>query len=242
MRADHANERVSSADFINDVLLPRRALADDMHRFGLIQSGEMATVQHDPARVREGLKRVWGWSDEEIRKYYDASSHRAKDTKVDYITSEQDLKKFVVRAGASLQYGDPPQPFDTSGMLSKASGPGFAIFVMDAQGNIYAGQHRVGLFHHSSFLAGRAVAAAGEMKVSGGTLVELTSKSGHYAPSDDQMHQLLQELAGAGVALAGVRIKLWTLAGDKYITKFYDAAEFLANKRGATSIGEGPVF
>ena len=242
MGLHHVNEHVSSADFINIKLLGVGALADDMHRFGLIQSSEQATVQNDPDSVREGLKKVWGWTDEEVRKYYDASTGKATNSKVDYIGSEQDLKKFVVRAGATLQYGDPPQPFDTSGMLSKASGAGFAIFVMDAEGNIYAGQHRVGLFHHSSFLAGRAVAAAGEMKVSGGTLVELTGKSGHYAPTDDQMHQMLQELAGAGVVLAGVSIKLWTNVGGRYVTQFYDAADFLANKRAATMTGQGSVF
>src|SRR5215210_7875026 len=84
-------EKDSSADFLNDGLLASNSLALDMFRHGLAQRSEIAALQKDPDRVREGLKRVGGWSDEDVLKCYDASSNKAKGTKGDYIASEQDL-------------------------------------------------------------------------------------------------------------------------------------------------------
>jgi hypothetical protein len=237
------DERHGSADFLNS-LLKANTLADDMRRHGLVKEGEdLAAVQKDRKRVREGLKRVWGWTDEDIRKYYDRKKREVKGTKVHYITSEADLKKYVVRPGSTLVHDDPPRPFDTSSMLSKASGPGFAIFVMDGAGNIYAGQHKVGLFHHSSFTAGRDVAAAGELKVQGGKLVEITAKSGHYMPTPEHTRQMLRELAGAGVPLAGVRCKLWVKppTGQPH-TVLVDANDFLLNGRNAKPISVGHMM
>jgi hypothetical protein len=189
----------------------------------------------DRTRVREGLKKVWGWSDEDIKKYYDFDANRGKQTKVDYITSEKDLKKFVVQAGPSLTYGADAKSFDTTNMVSKASGPGFAIFVMDGQGNIYAGQHRVGLFHHSSFLAGRAVAAAGEMQVIDGALKMITAKSGHYMPTPENTLQPIKQLAAMNVPMKDVDVKLWmSSGGGRPDTAIVDAEDFLKNGTNAT--------
>jgi hypothetical protein len=237
-----ATEEVDSSAFLNNTLLAGYALVHDMKRFGLAALQEdNATVMADRKRVREALKRVWGWSDADIGKYFDFKTNRAKQSKVEYIRNEADLQKFVVHAGPSLTYGDPPQPFDTGGLVSKASGPGYAIFVMDPQGNIYAGQHRVGLFHHSSFLAGRDVAAAGEIKVTGGKLTHLTAKSGHYFPSPENTWQVVKEMAGAGVSFNGVMIKVWVTGGSGGPeTKVHEGADFLArgpNAKVVTTVG-----
>src|SRR5215218_5624405 len=221
-------EEYDSADFLNNKLLAHNALAVDIRRHGLVaKSKSLDAIMADRALVKMGLKRVWGWTDEDIAKYFDFGTNRAKQSKVTFIRDEADLKKFVVHAGASMTYGDPPQPFDTGPMVSKASGPGFAIFVMDGAGNIYAGQHRVGLFHHSSFLAGRDVTAAGEQKVSAGKLEVKTSKSGHYTPDAEQTWQAVKEMAALGVSFAGAEVRVW----GQNKTDVYGGEEFL--RRGA---------
>jgi hypothetical protein len=219
-----AAEEFDSSQFLNNKLLAGDALAIDMRRFGLVpRATQNAVIMADRALVRDGLKRVWGWSEDDIKKYFDFGTNRAKQSKVTYIHNEADLKKYVVHSGSTLTYGDPPQPFDTGPMTSKASGPGFAIFVMDADGNIYAGQHRVGLFHHSSFLAGRDVAAAGELKVAAGKLEVMSSKSGHYTPDADQTWQAVKQMAALGVSFASTEVRVWR--ADK--TDFYDGQDFL---------------
>jgi hypothetical protein len=92
-----------------------------------------------------------------------------------------------------------PVPLDTGAMVSNASGPGFGIFVMSKEGDVYVGSHKVGIFHHSSFLGGGQVAAAGEMKVVGGKLEMLTNKSGHYKPKHENNMQIIGALKGAGI-------------------------------------------
>jgi hypothetical protein len=233
-------EEQDSATFISDIMGKGKfALLMDMVRFDLIKTTSKDPVVPDTAdvqaavrdlpRMTEGLKKCWGWSDEDVDKYFVLRGHRVKDTKVQFIRNEEDLKKYVVHAGASMTYGDPPQVFDTGNMISKASGAGFAIFVMDEDGNIYAGQHRVGLFHHSSFTAGRPVAAAGELKVSGGKLVQLTAKSGHYQPTPENTWNVVKQMAALGVSFAGTEIKVWIDVPGQAdtTTNIHDGEEFL---------------
>jgi hypothetical protein len=93
-------------------------------------------------------------------------------------------------------------------MFSKFLGKGFGIYAMDGSGTFYADAHRVGLFHHSSFTQGGEVAGAGELKVQDGSLKHISNKSGHYQPGREEMMQVLDELLGEGVSLAGVGITI----------------------------------
>lgn len=70
-----------------------------------------------------------------------------------------------------------------------------AIFVMDKEGRIFAtnAPERY-YFHHSSFLAGGEVAAAGEIKVSKGIVEFVSKQSGHYQPSAKYMKQFMKQL------------------------------------------------
>ena len=57
-------------------------------------------------------------------------------------------------------------------------GVGHAIFVMEKDGTFYASKYqRVGEFHHSSLVAGRPVAAAGEIGVVDGTLISFQTEA-----------------------------------------------------------------
>jgi len=123
--------------------------------------------------------------------------------KVKYLETGEARKEFQLNVGGSITQGG--EPFDTSKMYSKFMGDGFGIYVMGKDGTFYATSHKIGLFHHSSFLGGGDVAGAGEMKVVGGTLQFITNKSGHYWPGDQELAQTLNELQGAsGFAAAGL--------------------------------------
>ena len=84
--------------------------------------------------------------------------------------------------------------FDTT-LTDTIFSRGKSIFVMSKEGKIYASiSHKVGEFHHSSFLAGAEVAAAGEIRVVKGILEEVTRKSGHYQPSRSVNIQFIKQL------------------------------------------------
>ncbi|MBK8041096.1 MAG: hypothetical protein IPK22_28775 [Verrucomicrobiaceae bacterium] len=103
----------------------------------------------------------------------------------------------------------------------KAKGQTAAIFVMDEAGKFYAkaesashdGQDvfsgRGVDIHHSSFLAGDAVAGAGEMLVNqDGTIKEITDRSGHYKPGEEQTQQVLSEMEQRGMNLDNTKFTM----------------------------------
>ena len=77
--------------------------------------------------------------------------------------SEHDREQFRVFAGGDGKlYGSDGLPLDTASADSVHNGSGYAIFVMDNQGNLYVSSHQTfGEFHHSSLLGGEPVAGAG---------------------------------------------------------------------------------
>ena len=78
-----------------------------------------------------------------------------------------------------------------------------AIYVMDACGRIFMTyHHEVGLFHHSSFLSGGPISAAGEMLVVDGRILEIDSASGHYRPPPQATEQLVHRLRILGADLS----------------------------------------
>ncbi|HEX6020530.1 MAG TPA: hypothetical protein VFZ00_00950, partial [Solirubrobacter sp.] len=201
---------------------------------------EFMTVVHNRALVREALKRLWGWTEEDVATYYD--TQRLDRLKTKYITDPQELAQYAVVPGPVFKDAR-GNPLDTSTMISKASGPGWGIFVMAEDGKLFVGRHKVGLFHHSSFTAGEDVASAGELQVIGGTLKGITAKSGHYMPTPAHMVQLLHRLDAAGADLAGVPCKVWLITRETGArTLVYDSADLLANGDKARVLSEGAMY
>ena len=82
------------------------------------------------------------------------------------------------------------------------------IFVCSPEGRIYVGKKRLNpspRFQHSSFLAGGAALAAGQMDVHHGKVVELRAFSGHYRPKRENLLAFLQMLHESGVDTRQVR-------------------------------------
>jgi hypothetical protein len=111
------------------------------------------------------------WGDDTVKYLDDAEL-------VDYELTVNDGN--IVYAGGSKK----GELFDTSRSQTYASGAGSAIFVMTPEGKIYASEyHEAGAFHHSSLAQGKPVAAAGELTVKNGNLIEVSNRSGHYEPT-----------------------------------------------------------
>jgi hypothetical protein len=140
-------------------------------------------------------------------------------------TTDEDRAKYRLKLGTTIVRGPQSETLDTKQMVSNTSGAGFGIFVMSPTGDVYVGSHKVGIFHHSSFLAGGNVAAAGEMKVSGGKLQTLTNKSGHYKPTHEHNLQVISELQESGIAFGSYAFTAFDENGKK--TEFGTAEAYL---------------
>jgi hypothetical protein len=113
---------------------------------------------------------------------------------------------------------DKLQNLDTDPKVS-----GRYIFVMNAAGDVFAGKSIVGVVHHSSFLAGGAVAAAGEISVQNGALQLVTNVSGHYRPGPMFLWQAVKQIVEAGVDASSVRVQCMGVP-----KVFKTAADFLS--------------
>jgi hypothetical protein len=106
---------------------------------------------------------------------------------VTYIVDPAERERYRLRFGSDgFIYDASGNKFDTTKAVridehGVKTFPKLAMFVMDHQGNFYASNfQRVGIFHHSSFVGGADVAAAGEFEVIGGRLQFINDRSGHY--------------------------------------------------------------
>jgi hypothetical protein len=70
------------------------------------------------------------------------------------------------------------------------------LYVMDAGGNIFSGPQSE-VEHHSSFLSGQPVAAAGMWQVAKGSVLFINGDSGHYQPPGDFSAQFIEEFRQA---------------------------------------------
>lgn len=80
------------------------------------------------------------------------------------------------------------------------------IFVMSRDGKLYVARKNKGFFHHSSFLAGAPIAAAGKVFVTAGVLHAVEPHSGHFKPRLASLSALCQMLEGHGVDMSNIHI------------------------------------
>jgi hypothetical protein len=123
---------------------------------------------------------------------------------VDYLSLE-DLEKhrLFVKDGLLYSVRD-GLPFDTRS-AGTVWNQGRAIYVMDRHGNLYASlKQLVGEFHHSSLLAGKPVAGAGELEVTDGVPTLINRKSGHYQPDEEQLSLVRDMLQEQGIDISTI--------------------------------------
>jgi hypothetical protein len=94
-------------------------------------------------------------------------------------------------------------PFDTSNSRAAFNDrAGMAIWVQGPSGRFYSSiESELGKFHHSSFLAGRDVKAAGDWEVINGHLTKISAQSGHYRPPLESLQDALNDLQRTSPAL-----------------------------------------
>jgi len=124
--------------------------------------------------------------------------------RITYLTPEERVT-YRLSVHDGRLYNARGEPLQT---VRKGSRAVFQLFVMDSMGELYAGDSVYGKFHHSSFLAGAPVAAAGELAVDKGILMAILLRSSHYPMSKTHLDQLLRELQNRGVPLSGVSIQM----------------------------------
>lgn len=133
----------------------------------------------------------------ELRDTYHGEQHGGVfDTPVRYLdeVEREDYKLHVDDDG--LMRTSSGRLFDTThaGSLWHPQG-GRAIFVMDQHGDIFASKHQIeGRFHHSSFLGGEPVGAAGELGVKDGKVQLISNNSGHYQPTKTNTYDFIKHL------------------------------------------------
>jgi hypothetical protein len=218
-----------------------RTLAADWHRDITPlrkPGGKWEHLTEDALFVRllkQRLAPVARWLPAHVDQYLSPQGHlrTEKDNKavVKYLGPEERKNYQLHYKNGGLTQGEGEAPFKTDSMGTNFAGKGFGIFAMSTGGEIYAESHIVGLFHHSSFLAGADVAAAGELKVTGGKLVHVTNKTGHYKADAENLAQALEQFADWGISLDSFQVTLVTAHSQKedLVTKAEKASAFYRN-------------
>jgi uncharacterized Zn-binding protein involved in type VI secretion len=118
-----------------------------------------------------------------------------KEILVRYIRTAEEREQYRINFKDGKAYDNSGAPFDSS--LGEG---GRAIFVMDEHGNFFAStEAHVGEFHHSTFFAGKPVAAAGEIESVEGIITAVSNRSGHYKPGVEYAAQAMSELKARGI-------------------------------------------
>jgi hypothetical protein len=149
---------------------------------------------------------------------------------------ERDAYLLGINAGIVKDASD--APYHTGSKQTAFSGMGWAIYVVDFDGNFYAESHVVNKFHHSSFLAGAPVLAGGEIAVDQGRIVAITNKTGHYKAGAAELKKALELLQRKGVNLANVKVNDPFKAKDQWVT---GTAALVANGDVAVAASSGTV-
>jgi hypothetical protein len=140
----------------------------------------------------------------EMNPDYDGEEHGTArawepfDANVQYL-NEVERHQYKVKVSNGLLTDVNGMPLD-----SADTNNGKLMFVMDLNGNIYAGPQRLMEFHHSSFLSGDKVAAAGELEIANGQVVTHSRNSGHYHPTKEHHEQFIAEMNERGIDLSNV--------------------------------------
>ena len=129
-------------------------------------------------------------------------------------------------AGSSLYWDQAKYDTTTSSVALHGRPSGVAIWVQGPSGRFYSStKSETGKFHHSSFLAGRDVKAAGDWRVRDGRLELISAMSGHYEPPLETLQGAVRDLARTTKALiSAAKVQAVVKASDNDVE--IDALEF----------------
>ncbi|GAA5081952.1 hypothetical protein GCM10023319_24140 [Nocardia iowensis] len=154
---------------------------------------DLAPEQIPPARTEPALP-----ADHALREEYygENDPSRSLMERVEYLTpAEREAYRLVVGPDGRLYQAKDGKLFDSSQVAGADPDSRRVMFVIDESVNLYAEtQDAVRRRHHSTFLAGERVAAAGSMEVPSGRLVAMDDGSGHYWPSAESNDRAVRRL------------------------------------------------
>lgn len=144
-----------------------------------------------------------------LKKYKPGGADYNLEKGVDYLNELERIKHEVFVQGDKIIDAN-GNLFNTSDSIikdwvGKKTISNRAIFVMSPRGHLYISKiQEIGKFHHSTFLSGKKVAAAGEIIIEDGVIKLITDKSGHYRPLLETLEtNLRKELTSRGYFSAG---------------------------------------
>jgi hypothetical protein len=147
--------------------------------------------------------------------------HLRPSTSVAYLSDAERIEFEVeIHGGKVISHGS---PLDSLKYATSSKEP-YAIYVISCDNKMYIGPYDTARFHHSSFLSGAPVIGAGQIQTAAdGSILVISSKSGHYKPSAMQLLNTFQFLESKGVDLSTVALIENTPGGIRRhssVTKF----------------------
>jgi len=143
----------------------------------------------------------------------------------------------VLKSNAQKIFFD-TESFDTSASKAAYRVEGIvrnnkAIWVQGPSGRFYSSNlSKAGKFHHSSFLGGGNVKAAGDWEVQGGKLLTISAISGHYRPPVETLLAAIKDLKQTSASiLNGTKVEIFEKSSGNATPKYVKipALEFLRN-------------
>jgi len=143
---------------------------------------------------------------------------------VKYMGATEREKYVVTIKGGRLANLD-GSSLSTKRMQTYFSGIGWGIWVLSPDDVLYTASHQLGSLHHSSFLSGQAVQAAGEWEVSDGEVINITAKTGHYKCDIETFQRGLRSMNLSGLNLRNTNAVVYSGQSPVAI----NAMQFLAD-------------
>lgn len=141
----------------------------------------------------------------------ECSQHGLRTTHVAYCNAEE-RKPYQLDFGATLADRVVRVRYATSGRVVHTDEQSKWIFVIDLAGGMYLGRKHKGRFHHSSFVSGAPIYAAGKIIIKHGIILAVEPHSGHFKPQIENLQTLCSILAHHGVdvgTIAFIKPKRW---------------------------------
>ncbi|CAL9050731.1 unnamed protein product [Musa banksii] len=173
---------------------------DPRHRYG-----HNLQFYYDCWLQRESMQPFFYWLDvgegKEVNLEEQCTRSTLQQQCIKYLgPKERDAYEVIIEDGRFM-YRKNRQVIDSS------EGPKDAkwIFVLSTLKKLYVAQKKKGTFQHSSFLAGGATSAAGQLVLEKGVLKAVWPHSGHYRPTEENFQDFMSYLAEKNVDLTDVK-------------------------------------
>jgi hypothetical protein len=187
--------------------------AADLHGHAL-QPDYVGEDQRAGSFAKDTLRQPYGDSDQWVTEYDPAETESVQKTK---IAADVLLGKDGKPLDGSFGYVVDPSDgslyvFDRSEAYVTKNGEWVPLKGVQASAAVIkealaAGEH-ISWVHHSTPVAGRAVAGAGVIKVQNGVIVEINDESGHYKPEGEYLWQTIEWLAAQGMDVSKIDVKM----------------------------------